>query len=78
MVPVLRGEPLRYQAGQGEDLRGRGGREIEQGSQDRTLVAGSAASARLLDDNELGDCSATGAAGRLAGWEGAWRIIRAP
>jgi hypothetical protein len=78
MVPVLRGEPLRYQARQGEDLWGRGSRQIEQGSQERTLVAGSAASAKLLDDNALGDCSAPGAAGRLAGWEGAWRIIRAP
>jgi hypothetical protein len=78
MVPVLGREPLRYQARQGEDLRRRGSREIEQGSQEKALVAGAATSARLLDDNGLGDCSAPGAAGRLAGWEGAWRIIRAP
>ena len=78
MLPVLRGEPLRYQTRQGEDLRGRGSREIEQGSQERTLVAGATPSAKLLDDNGFGGCSAPGAPGRLAGWEGAWRIIRAP
>jgi len=53
--PVVGHEPFRHQPREAEDLRGRRGREVEQGSQERVLGAGSTPSAKLLTGNVLGD-----------------------